>query len=63
MAAAGGMAFINSVGTVGGFVGPAMVGLLKDATGSFSAGLGGMAVLLVVSALLAGSLRWVVARV
>jgi MFS transporter, ACS family, tartrate transporter len=56
-AAAGGLAFINSVGTAGGFVGPSMIGLLKDATGSFSAGLVGMAAFLVLSAVLAGSLR------
>jgi MFS family permease len=56
-AAAGGLAFINSVGTAGGFVGPSMIGLLKDATGSFSAGLIGMAAFLVLSAVLAGSLR------
>jgi ACS family tartrate transporter-like MFS transporter len=56
-AAAGGLAFINSVGTAGGFVGPSMIGLLKDATGSFSAGLVGMAAFLVLSAVFAGSLR------
>ena len=49
-AAAAGFAFINTVGTLGGFVGPYMVGFLKDATGSFSAGLIGMAVLLVLAA-------------
>jgi ACS family tartrate transporter-like MFS transporter len=37
-AAAGGLAFINSVGAFGGFVGPYLVGFLKDATGSFNAG-------------------------
>jgi MFS transporter, ACS family, tartrate transporter len=31
-AAAGGIAFINSVGAFGGFVGPYMVGFLKEAT-------------------------------
>jgi len=38
-AAAGGLAFINSVGTFGGFVGPSVVGWLKDTTGSFSMGI------------------------
>lgn len=33
-AAAGGIALINSVGNLGGFVGPALVGLIKDRTGS-----------------------------
>ncbi|WP_428486390.1 MFS transporter [Rhodopila sp.] len=52
IAAAGGLAFINSIGTLGGFVGPAVVGWLRDATGSFSAGLAGMAGFLVLSTLL-----------
>ena len=33
-AAAGGIAFINSVGNLGGYFGPRLVGLVKDATGS-----------------------------
>ena len=37
-AAAGGLAFINTIGTTGGFVGPYMMGALKDQTGSFLAG-------------------------
>ena len=52
-AAAGGLAFINSVGTLGGFVGPAVVGWLKDVTGSFSAGLAGMGAFLLLSTVLA----------
>lgn len=36
-AAAVGIALINSVGNVGGFVGPYMIGFLKDATGSNTA--------------------------
>jgi len=35
-AAAAGMALINSVGNVGGFMGPFLVGWIKDATGNFS---------------------------
>ena len=38
-AAAGGIAMINAVGNLGGFLGPYLVGLIKDATGSFSMGL------------------------
>lgn len=53
IAAAGGLAFINSVGTLGGFVGPAVIGWLKDATGSFSAGLAAMAGFLLLSTVLA----------
>jgi MFS family permease len=53
VAAAGGLAFINSVGTLGGFVGPYAVGWLKDATGAFSAGLVAMAALLALSTVMA----------
>jgi MFS transporter, ACS family, tartrate transporter len=38
-AAAGGIALINAVGNLGGFVGPYLMGALKDGTGSYSAGL------------------------
>lgn len=38
-AAAGGIAFINSVGNLGGFIGPSAMGYLKDLTGSFGGGL------------------------
>jgi ACS family tartrate transporter-like MFS transporter len=34
-AAAGGIAFINSVGNISGYAAPQMVGLLRDATGSY----------------------------
>ena len=37
--AAAGIALVNSVGNVGGFVGPYVLGWLKDATGSYAAGL------------------------
>ena len=33
IAAAGGLAFINMIGTTGGFVGPYMMGWLRDETG------------------------------
>ncbi len=38
-AAAGGIALINAVGNLGGFLGPYAMGLVKDATGSFPIGL------------------------
>jgi ACS family tartrate transporter-like MFS transporter len=38
-AAAGAIAMINALGNVGGFAGPFMIGLIKDATGSFTWGL------------------------
>jgi ACS family tartrate transporter-like MFS transporter len=52
-AAASGIAFINAFGNIGGAVGPAVVGWLKDATGSYSGGLYGLAVFTGVSALIA----------
>jgi MFS transporter, ACS family, tartrate transporter len=57
MAAAGGLAFINSIGTTGGFVGPYVMGWLTDETGSFSAGLLAMSGFLLLAATLAWSLR------
>jgi MFS family permease len=57
MAAAGGLAFINSIGTTGGFVGPFVFGWLTDETGSFSAGMLAMSGFLVLAAVLAWSLR------
>jgi nitrate/nitrite transporter NarK len=38
-AAAGGIALINSIGSLGGFVGPYAVGWIKDATGEITLGL------------------------
>jgi len=38
-AAAGGIALINSIGNLAGFAGPSAVGMLKDATGSYTPGL------------------------
>ena len=57
MAAAGGLAFINSIGTMGGFVGPTIVGFLRDHTGGFAVGqitLGGF---LLFASLMAWSLK------
>lgn len=62
IAAAGGLAFINSIGALGGFFGPSMVGVLKDATGSFHAGFYAMALLLMLAAALALSLRRLIRR-
>jgi ACS family tartrate transporter-like MFS transporter len=52
-AAAGGIAFINAFGNIGGAVGPAVVGWLKDQTGSYAGGLYGLAACTGVSALIA----------
>jgi ACS family tartrate transporter-like MFS transporter len=51
-AAAAGIATINSIGNLGGFAGPFMIGLIKDQTGSFLGGLYFVAGLLVLSAIL-----------
>lgn len=44
-AAAGGIAFLNAVGSLGGFVGPNVLGVVKEATGSFDGGLFAMSTL------------------
>jgi MFS transporter, ACS family, tartrate transporter len=56
-AAAGGIAAVNSVGNIGGFVGPFLVGWVREATGGFSAGLLLLAGCLVVAALIVLSLK------
>jgi ACS family tartrate transporter-like MFS transporter len=38
-AAAGGIALINAVGNLGGFLGPFLMGVIRDGTGSFTLGL------------------------
>jgi len=57
VAAAGGIAFINTVGTSGGLVGPPMMGILRDATGGFGYGIAAMAGIMIVTTLLAASLK------
>src|SRR5207249_5940296 len=57
IAAAGGLAFINAVGTAGGFLGPSIMGWLKDLTGSFNAGLVAMAGFLLLATALTGALK------
>lgn len=56
-AAAGGIALINSIGAFGGFVGPYLMGFLKDYTNSFATGLMVMGCILFFAALMALSLR------
>src|ERR1700719_3160998 len=52
-AAAGGIALINAIGNLGGFVGPYAVGWIKDATGSYEAGLYFLAACALASAIIA----------
>ena len=48
-AAAASIAWINSIGNLGGFFGPWYVGVMKDATGSYAGGLYGLALLSLIS--------------
>ena len=57
MAAAGGLAFINSIGTMGGFVGPTIMGWLRDYTGSFAVGQMALGGFLLGASMLAWSLK------
>jgi ACS family tartrate transporter-like MFS transporter len=52
-AAAAGIALINSIGNIGGFVGPYLVGLVEDATGSTDGGLIALALILLGGSVLA----------
>jgi ACS family tartrate transporter-like MFS transporter len=49
-AAAASIAWINSIGNLGGFFGPWYVGVIKDWTGSYAGGIYGLAFLCVLSA-------------
>ena len=51
-AAAGGIALINSIGNLGGFVGPYIMGWFKEHTDSYSAGLRVLAAAFVVGGIL-----------
>ncbi len=50
--AAAGIALVNSVGNVGGFVGPTIIGFIREATHSFSAGLVAVGAVLAAGGLL-----------
>jgi MFS transporter, ACS family, tartrate transporter len=49
-AAAGAIAWINSIGNLGGFFGPWYVGAMRDLTGSFASGLYGLALFGLIAA-------------
>src|SRR6202162_3920339 len=51
-AAAASIAWINSIGNLGGFFGPWYVGVIKDWTGSYAGGLYGLAFLCLISAVI-----------
>ncbi|HTI01211.1 MAG TPA: MFS transporter [Acidisoma sp.] len=50
-AAAAGIALINSVGSTGGFFGPAVIGWIRDATGGFSGAMLVLAAVMTITAL------------
>lgn len=56
-AAAGAIAMINSIGNLGGFVGPYVMGFIRDATGSFTGGIIFLAACLLTAAILLMTLR------
>jgi ACS family tartrate transporter-like MFS transporter len=49
-AAAGGIALINSISNLGGFVGPYLMGWLKAHTGGYAAGMAALSTMLVIAA-------------
>jgi len=61
-AAAAGIALINAVGNLGGFVGPSIMGWLRDATGGYGGGLLVLSGALILEAILVLSLRLEPAR-
>ena len=56
-AAAAGIAMINSIGNLGGAVGPTLVGWLRGSSGDYTSGLLALAAVLVLQAILVASLR------
>ena len=56
-AAAAGIALINSIGNLGGFVGPAIIGALHDLTGGYTGGLLALTAALLIEAILVLALR------
>jgi nitrate/nitrite transporter NarK len=51
--AAAGIALVNALGNIGGYVGPVIVGMLKDMTGSYAPGLAAMGCFAILSGALA----------
>lgn len=56
-AAAAGIALVNSIGNIGGFLGPALVGYVKATTGSYAASLWTLAALVAMSGVAVIALR------
>ena len=49
-AAAGGIALVNAIGVLGGFLGPYVIGVLKEQTGGYASAMAMLAMVLVLSA-------------
>ena len=60
--AAGGLALYNSIGNLGGFAGPYLLGALKEATGDYASGMATLAAMLVAGALIVWGINHPVAR-
>lgn len=50
-AAAGGIAIISAIGSLGGFLGPTVIGVFKETTGGYGSGMVGIAAALLLAAL------------
>jgi ACS family tartrate transporter-like MFS transporter len=53
VAAAGGIALINAIGSIGGYFGPSIVGRFKDSSGNYHSGLRALALSLLLAGILA----------
>jgi MFS family permease len=62
VASAGGLAFINSVATTGGFFGPSMMGYLKEFSGSYVFGLSAVSAIILASMVASLSLKLVISK-
>ncbi|AEN90314.1 putative permease transmembrane protein [Priestia megaterium WSH-002] len=56
--AAVGIAIINSIGNLGGFVGPYAVGWLKDSTGNMQSGLIFLSIILIIAFILVLAMKF-----
>jgi nitrate/nitrite transporter NarK len=56
------LAFINSIGTVGGFAGPFMMGWLREFSGSYVVGLAAVAAIMIAATIASMSLKLVVSQ-
>jgi len=62
VAAAGGLAFINSIATTGGFFGPFMMGWLREFSGSYVVGLLAVAAIMIAATAASMSLKFFITK-